>query len=35
MDKTLVINDIKNHLNYKTDTELADFLGVKQPTIST
>lgn len=35
MDKTLIINEIKNHLQYKTDTELAEFLGVKQPTIST
>lgn len=35
MDKSLIINEIKSHLNYKTDTELADFLGVKQPTIST
>ena len=35
MNKSLIINEIKSHLNYKTDTELADFLGVKQPTIST
>lgn len=35
MDKSLIINEIKNHLQYKTDTELAEFLGVKQPTIST
>ncbi|MCK0203733.1 LexA family transcriptional regulator [Ornithobacterium rhinotracheale] len=35
MDKTLIINEIKSHLNIKTDSDLADFLGVKQPTIST
>lgn len=35
MDKSLIINEIKTHLNYKTDTELAEFLGIKQPTIST
>ncbi|MDK7375944.1 helix-turn-helix domain-containing protein [Weeksella virosa] len=35
MDKTLILNQIKKHLKFKTDTEFADFLGVKQPTIST
>lgn len=34
MDKSQIINEIKLHLNIKTDSELADFLGVKQPTIS-
>lgn len=35
MDKTFIINEIKSYLNIKTDSEFADFLGVKQPTIST
>lgn len=34
MNKSLIINKIKLHLGIKTDTEFADFLGVKQPTIS-
>lgn len=35
MDKSLIINQIKLHLGIKTDSEFAEFLGVKQPTIST
>lgn len=35
MDKSLIINDIKNHLNFKTDKEFAEFLGIKQNTLST
>lgn len=35
MDKSFIINEIKLYLNIKTDSEFADFLGVKQPTIST
>lgn len=35
MDKKLIINKLKIHLNLNSDTELADFLGVKQNTIST
>ncbi|HUH35109.1 MAG TPA: S24 family peptidase [Moheibacter sp.] len=35
MDKSLILNEIKKHLKFKTDTELANFLGVKQNTIST
>ena len=34
MDKSLIINEIKLHLKIKTDSDFADFLGVKQPTIS-
>ncbi|WP_286767195.1 MULTISPECIES: LexA family transcriptional regulator [Sphingobacterium] len=34
MNKSLIINQIKSHLNIKTDSDFADFLGVKQPTIS-
>lgn len=34
MDKSLIINEIKLHLGIKTDVELADYLGVSQPTIS-
>lgn len=35
MDKSFIINEIKSHLNIKTDSEFADFLGIKQPTVST
>lgn len=35
MDKSLIINDIKNHLSFKTDKEFAEFLGIKQNTLST
>lgn len=34
MDKSKIINEIKLHLNIKTDSEFADFLGIKQPTIA-
>ncbi len=34
MDKSLIINRIKLHLGIKTDSEFAEFLGVKQPAIS-
>ena len=34
MDKSLIINEIKLYLGIKTDIELAEFLGVSQPTIS-
>jgi hypothetical protein len=34
MDKSQIINEIKSHYNIKTDSELASFLGVSQPTIS-
>ena len=34
MDKILIINKLKAYLNIKTDTKFADFLGVKQNTIS-
>lgn len=34
MDKSQIINEIKSHLNIKTDSELANELGVSQPTIS-
>lgn len=35
MNKSFIINEIKSYLNIKTDSDFADFLGVKQPTIST
>lgn len=35
MNKSLILNEIKKHMKFKTDTELANFLGVKQNTIST
>jgi hypothetical protein len=31
----LIINEIKSYLGYKTDTELADFLGTTQSNIAT
>lgn len=34
MKKSKIIDAIKVYLKFNTDTELADFLGVKQPTIS-
>ena len=34
MNKTLIINELKNYLNIKTDSEFAKFLGLKQNTIS-
>lgn len=35
MDKSLILNEIKKYLGFKTDKELAEFLGVKQNTFST
>ena len=35
MNKNQIINNLKVHLNLQTDTKLAEYLGVKQPTIST
>lgn len=35
MDKSKIIREIKLHLGFKNDTELADFLGIKQNTLST
>ena len=35
MDKSLILNEIKKHLGFKTDKELAEFLGVKQNTFIT
>ena len=35
MDKSKIIKEIKLHLGFKNDTELADFLGIKQNTLST
>ena len=34
MDTGLIIKELKKHLNLQTDTDLANFLGVSQPTIS-
>ena len=35
MDKSKIIREIKLYLGFKNDTELADFLGIKQNTLST
>lgn len=35
MDKSKIIKEIKLYLGFKNDTELADFLGIKQNTLST
>ena len=35
MDKSKIIREIKLYLGVKNDTELADFLGIKQNTLST
>ncbi|MGQ1945400.1 LexA family transcriptional regulator [Ornithobacterium rhinotracheale] len=35
MDKSLILNEIKKHLGYKKDGDFADFLGIKQNTLST
>lgn len=35
MDKALIIKEIKKHLNIEKDKDFADFLGVKQNTLST
>ena len=34
MDKSLILNKIKSHLNLKSDTELANFLGIKPQVLS-
>ncbi|HAY3505753.1 S24 family peptidase [Elizabethkingia anophelis] len=34
MNKSLILNDIKSHLGFKTDSDFADFLGIKQNTLS-
>ena len=34
MDKSHILNQIKSHLNIKTDSDFAQFLGVSQPTVS-
>lgn len=33
-DKELILSRIKQHYNFKTDTELSDFLGVSKSTLS-
>lgn len=35
MDKYLILNEIKNHLGFKKDSDFANFLGIKQNTLST
>lgn len=34
MDKTLMLNEIKKHYNFKTDSEFAKFLGIKPQVLS-
>ncbi|CAI9674002.1 MULTISPECIES: LexA family transcriptional regulator [Elizabethkingia] len=34
MNKSLILNNIKSHLGFKTDSDFADFLGIKQNTLS-
>ena len=34
MDNNLILNKIKNKKNFKTDTELANFLGISKYTLS-
>lgn len=34
MDKSLILNKIKSYLNLKSDTELANFLGIKPQVLS-
>ncbi|WP_395974191.1 helix-turn-helix domain-containing protein [Chryseobacterium cucumeris] len=34
MDKSLILNDIKNHLGIEKDSEFAEFLGIKRNTLS-
>ena len=34
MDKSLILKEIKTHYNFKTDSEFADYLGIKQNTLS-
>lgn len=35
MNKTHIINEIKSHLGFTKDVDFADFLGIKQNTLST
>jgi len=35
IDKSLILKGLREHLNFKTDTELANFLDLKQNTLST
>jgi hypothetical protein len=34
MNKTLILNKLKNHFNIKNDYSFAEFLGIKQNTLS-
>ena len=34
MDKSLILNEIKEHLNLRYDKEFADFLGIKTTTLA-
>lgn len=34
MDKSLILKQIKEHYKFKTDGEFADFLGIKQNSLS-
>ena len=34
MDKSLMLNEIKEHLKIKKDVDFAEFLGIKQTTLS-
>lgn len=34
MDKSLILNEIKKHLNLRYDKEFADFLGIKTTTLA-
>lgn len=34
VDKSIIINELKKYLNINTDTKFAEFLGIKQNTIS-
>lgn len=34
VDKALILNSIKNHLNIKTDKEFAEYLGIRQNVLS-
>jgi len=34
MDKSLILNNIKNHLNIRYDKDFADFLGIKTTTLA-
>ncbi|WP_372937988.1 helix-turn-helix domain-containing protein [Seonamhaeicola sp.] len=34
MDKSLILKEIKKHYKFRTDSEFADFLGIKQNTLS-